>query len=43
MKYKTSFDGKIMFVCIEILQPSQLNPIMLSAVSSPNHTFTGQA
>ena len=32
-----------LFVCIEILRPSQLNGVMSSAVSLPNHTFTGQA
>ena len=32
-----------LFVCVEVLQPSQPNGIMLSAVSLPNHTFTGQA
>ena len=28
-------------VCVEVLQPSQPNEVMLSAVSVPNHTFTG--
>ena len=31
------------FVCIEVLLPSQPNGVMSSAVSLPNHTFTGQA
>ena len=31
------------FVCIEVLRPSQPNGVMSSAVSLPNHTFTGQA
>ena len=31
------------FVCVEVLRPSQPNRVMLSAVSLPNHTFTGQA
>ena len=31
------------FVCVEILRPSQPNGVMSSAVSLPNHTFTGQA
>ena len=31
------------FVCVEVLQPSQPNGAMLSAVSLPNHMFTGQA
>ena len=31
------------FVCVEVLRPSQPNRVMSSAVSLPNHTFTGQA
>ena len=31
-----------LFVCVEVLRPSQPNGVMLSAVSLPNHTFTGQ-
>ena len=31
------------FVCVEVLRPSQPNAVMSSAVSLPNHTFTGQA
>ena len=31
------------FVCVEGLRPSQPNGAMPSAVSLPNHTFTGQA
>ena len=34
---------KEVFVCVEVLQPSQPNGVMSSAVSLPNHTFTGQA
>ena len=30
------------FVCVEILRPSQPSWVMSSAVSLPNHTFTGQ-
>ena len=30
-------------VCVEVLQPSQPNGVMSSAVSLPYHTFTGQA
>ena len=30
------------FVCIEVLRPSQPDGAMSSAVSLPNHTFTGQ-
>ena len=29
-----------LFVCVEVLRP---NGVMSSAVSLPNHTFTGQA
>ena len=32
-----------LFVCVEVLRPSQPNGVMPSAVSLPNHTFTGQA
>ena len=31
------------FVCVEVLRPSQPNGIMSSAVLLPNHTFTGEA
>ena len=31
------------FVCVEVLRPSQPNVVMSSAVSLPNHNFTGQA
>ena len=31
------------FVCVEVLRPSQPNGVMSSAVSLPDHTFTGQA
>ena len=31
------------FVCVEVLRPSQPNGVMSSAVSLPNHMFTGQA
>ena len=30
-----------MFVCVEVLWPSQSNGVMTSAVSLPYHTFTG--
>ena len=33
----------ILFVCVEVLRPSQPNGVMSSAVSLPYHTFTGQA
>ena len=29
--------------CVKVLRPSQPNGVMSSAVSLPNHTFTGQA
>ena len=32
-----------LFVCVEVLQPSQPNGVMWSTVSLPSHTFTGQA
>ena len=32
-----------LFVCFEVLWPSQPNGVMWSTVSLPNHTFTGQA
>ena len=32
-----------LFVCVEVLLPSQPNGVMSRAVSLPNHTFTGQA
>ena len=32
-----------LFVCVEVLQPSQPNGVMSSAVSLPNHTLSGQA
>ena len=35
--------NKNVFVCVEILRPSQPNGVMSSAVSLPNHSFTGQA
>ena len=33
----------IMHFCVEVLRPSQPNGVISSAVSLPNHTFTGQA
>ena len=38
-----SFSTEVLFVCVEVLRPSQPNEVMSSAVSLPNHTFTGQA
>ena len=29
--------GHLLFVCVEVLQPSQPNGVMLSTVSLPNH------
>ena len=43
---KQSFSTPNIFVLLclsEVLQPSQSNGVMSSAVSLPNHTFTGQA
>ena len=37
------YKPKALFVCVEVLRPSQPNVVMSSAVSLPNHTFTGQA
>ena len=34
---------ELCFVCVEVLRPSQPNRVMSSAVSLPNHKFTGQA
>ena len=31
-----------LFVCVEVLRPSQPNGVMSSAVSLPSQTFTGQ-
>ena len=33
----------LLFVCVEVLQPSQHNEVMSSAVNLSNQTFTGQA
>ena len=35
--------GLGVFVFVEVLRPSKPNGVMLSAVSLPSHTFTGQA
>ena len=40
---KTIRELMILFVCVEVLRPSQPNGVMLSAVGLPNHTFPGQA
>ena len=47
-KYLTSAGVRIvainyLFVCVEVLRPSQPNGVMSSAVNLPSHTFTGQA
>ena len=39
----SSLQVGFLFVCVEVLRPSQPNGVMSSAVSLPNHTFTGQA
>ena len=33
----------VLFVCVEVLRPSQSNGVKSSEVSLLNHTFTGQA
>ena len=38
-----SYSHTVMRVCVEVLRPSQPSGVMSSAVSLPNHTFTGQA
>ena len=35
--------GFCLCVCVEVCRPNQPNGVMSSAVSLPNHTFTGQA
>ena len=40
--YQNRVQGSI-FVCVEVLRPSQPNGVISSVVSLPNHTFTGQA
>ena len=42
-KVNMSKEQVCLFVCVEVLRPSQPNGVMSSAVSLPNHTFTGQA
>ena len=37
------FHEIVLFICVEVLRPCQHNGVMSSAVSLPNHTFTGQA
>ena len=41
----TATDSKMELfkLCVEVLRPSQPNGVMSSAVSLPDHTFTGQA
>ena len=43
LSYTESAKRVVLFVCVEVLRPSQPNGVMSSAVSLPNHTFTGQA
>ena len=38
-----SYHFMMLFVCVEVLQPSQPNGVRSSVVRLPNHTFTGQA
>ena len=39
----TEYQMRSLFVCVEVLRPSQPSGVMSSAVSLPNHAFTGQA
>ena len=41
--YKMTENLPHAILCVEVLQPSQPNRVMSSAVSLPNYTFTGQA
>ena len=36
-------DSAVLFVCAEVLRPSQPNAVMSIVVSLPNHTFTARA
>ena len=40
---KNPFQKELLFVCVEVLWPSQPHGVMLSVDSLPNHSFTGQA
>ena len=40
--YRTQQGERSLFVCVEVLRPSQPNGVMSSAVSLPNRTFTGR-
>ena len=37
------FSDENLFACVEVLRPSQPYGVISSAVSLPNHMFTGQA
>ena len=43
INYRYLAETHELFVCVEVLRPSQPNGVMSSAVSLPNHTFIGQA
>ena len=46
LNYNSFFSDKLfpfLVMCVEVLRPIQPNGVMSSAVSLPNHTFTGQA
>ena len=43
VKYRSRSPGQGLFVCVEVLRPSQPSGVMSSVVSLPNHMFTGQA
>ena len=42
-RLRLSCPRQFVFVCVEVLRPSQPNGVMLNAASLPNHTFTEQA
>ena len=42
-EFTDSYIFKKVFVCVEVLRPSQPSGVMSSAISLPNHTFTGHA
>ena len=42
IKFSVYLNRLVLFVCVEVLRPSQPSGVMSSAVSLPNHMFTGQ-
>ena len=41
-KFSKGHNSANIWFCVEVLRPSQPNGVMSSAVSLPNHMFTGQ-